>query len=75
MNEKALSVPDLDVFFINRTKEIAVLADNRVVPVIHWFDTRGEDCAPELAVVCVCGAENIGWFTVDLVAQDYVKVH
>lgn len=64
-----------DILFINRVAEIAVLTDNRVIPVTNWFDTQGEDCGPEAAVVCVAGAENVGWYTVDLVAGDYVTVH
>jgi hypothetical protein len=64
-----------DILFINRVAEIAVLTDNRVIPVVNWFDTKGEDCGPGSAVVRVAGMEGIGWFTVDLLAQDYVTVH
>jgi hypothetical protein len=64
-----------DVHFINRVAEIAVLTDNRVVPVVHWFGRMGEDCTPDKAVACVAGSDNIGWYTVDLVEQDYAVVH
>jgi hypothetical protein len=64
-----------DVHLINRKQCVAVLTNGYVVPVTHWFGTGGEDCEPDQAVVCVAGDETFGWYTVDLVAFDYVTVH
>ena len=64
-----------DVLLVNRSQRTAVLTDNSVVPVTHWFDTRGQDCDPEDAVACVAGAEGAGWFSIDLVQFCYATVH
>lgn len=64
-----------DILFINRAAQIAVLTDNRAVPVTHWFTRGGEECGPEDAIACVAGHDDIGWYAVDLAAQEYVTVH
>ena len=64
-----------DVVGIDRANRRALLDCGCVVPVTHWFGTRGEDCEPARAVVCVCGNADHGWFTVDLQKLEYVSVH
>lgn len=66
---------ELDVKFVNRTQRIAVLTDNRIVPVTHWFDNRGELCAPVRAVSCVAGSDETKWFCIDLTQFVYATVH
>lgn len=67
--------PDLDVLFINRGQRIAVLTDNSVIPVTHWFDHMARECDPLLAVSCVAGCDEVGWFSIDLEAFSYATVH
>jgi hypothetical protein len=65
----------IDIQFINRAQQFAMLDNMCIVPVTHWFDSRGEDCEPHKAVVCVAGSDEFGWYTVDLREFDYVMVH
>lgn len=64
-----------EIVLINGAEQRAVLADGRVVPVTHWFDLRGALCEPEDAASCVAGADNIGWFAIDLQNFNYAVVH
>lgn len=73
MSEKESQEPDIHL--INRAQNIAILTNGYVVPVTHWFSHLGEDCPADEAVVCVAGNDVFGWYTVDLVAFDYVTVH
>lgn len=66
---------DVDVLFINRSQNIAVLSNNAAVPVTHWFDGMAEVCDPIHAVACVAGSDEQGWFSIDLLAFEYAKVH
>jgi hypothetical protein len=66
---------DLDIVAINRTKRIAILNCDCQIPVTDWFDKNGKDCSPENAIICVCGDDDHGWFTVDLEALKTVTVH
>ena len=66
---------EADVLMVNREKRIALLTDNRIVPVTHWFGTRGEECIPANAVTCVAGNDDAGWFAIDLQMFGYAKVH
>ena len=72
MNEKAARP---EVWQVNMGQGMAYLDDGRVVPITNWFDTDGDDCGPEEAVVCVAGHEDIGWYTIDLRERRYVTVH
>ena len=65
----------LDVLGIHRSQGIALMNCDCHVPVTEWFDATGQDCEPEDAIVCVCGDEDHGWFTVDLEAFQVVTVH
>ena len=64
-----------EVLAINRARRIALLNCDCQVPVTDWFDAKGQDCKPADAIVCVCGDESHGWFTVDLEAFKTVTVH
>lgn len=66
---------ELDVLAVHRKRKVALLSNNDVVPVTHWFDTRGEDCDPMQASVCVCGTEEVGFFVLDLDNFQYKAVH
>lgn len=55
-----------EVIAINRSKQLAMLADFVLIPVAHWLDIDGEYCDPDDAVVCVAGNEALGWWVVDL---------
>lgn len=66
---------DVDVLAINRTRRIAILNCDCQIPVTEWFDAEGKDCDPEDAIVCVCGDDAHGWFTVDLEEFKTVTVH
>ena len=66
---------ELDVFAVHRKRKRALLSNNETVPVTHWFDSKGEDCDPLVASVCVCGTEELGWFVVDLDNFGYATVH
>jgi hypothetical protein len=70
MSDKAL-----DVKAINRAQKLAMLDCGCLVPVTGWFSKEGEDCAPDDAIVCVCGDDSHGWFLVDLAAFEIVTVH
>jgi len=72
MNE---TMGELDVAFINTTERIAVLTDDRAVPITHFFDDSGDECGPMVAVYCVAGQEGIGWFAIDLTCFSYAMVH
>lgn len=64
-----------DILAIHRANAVAVLTNNQVVPITHWFNRKGEDCAPGDAVVLVCGSDAAGWYTVDVEAYEYVTLH
>lgn len=64
-----------DVMAIHRIQQIAILDNLTVVPVTHWFNRRGDECESKDAVVCVCGADEVGWYTIDLVNFDYIQHH
>lgn len=64
-----------DVMAIHRVQKVAILDNLNVVPVTHWFDSTGEECDPKKAVTCVCGADGVGWYAVDLTTFDYVTRH
>lgn len=66
---------DIDVYAIHRLAGIAVLSCNCAVPVTHWFDHNGNDCAATEGDICVCGDEEHGWFIVDVSNFSYVTVH
>ena len=66
---------EVNVTFINRAQNFALLDTGFIVPVIHWFNTDGDDCNSKEAVVCVCGSEQFGWFIIDLTTFDYMTVH
>lgn len=56
-----------DVKAVNRYKELALLDDGEVIRVSDWFDTEGQPCDSEDAVVCVAGPTTTGkWFSIDL---------
>lgn len=64
-----------DVALIHRVKRIAVLTDGRSVPITHFFNRKGEECKGADAVVAVAGSEEVGWYTIDLVEFEYVRMH
>jgi hypothetical protein len=74
-SEGAAPGGELGIEFINRAQGFALLTNLCIVPVIHWFDRRGEDCVPADAVVCVTGSDQFGWYTVDLERFGRVVVH
>jgi hypothetical protein len=64
-----------DVIMIHRLTGTAVLTNNTTVPVTHWFGRDGESCDPMVAVSCVAGSEDAGWFSIDLEQFCYATVH
>lgn len=64
-----------DVLAINRVQRVALTDCGCQIPVTSWFDATGQDCDPADAIVCVCGDDDHGWFTVDLEAFKTVTVH
>lgn len=64
-----------DVVAVLRIPGIALLDDERTVPVTHWFGASGDICPPQLAVSCVAGHDDVGWFAIDLEKFSYVTVH
>lgn len=65
----------LDVIAINRTRGFAILNCDCQIPVTDWFGKDGKDCDPEDAIVCVCGDDAHGWFTVNLETFQTVTLH
>lgn len=66
---------ELEVVAVHFGIQKAFLSDDRTVPVTHWFDRDGWDCDPRNAATCVCGADGIGWFAIDLVNFGPAQVH
>jgi hypothetical protein len=66
---------EVSVYAVNRLLNNALLTNNRIVPVTNWYGSNGEECDPYLAVTCVCGADETGWFAVDLQNFALAKVH
>ena len=73
--DEILSFGELEVAFVNPEQNFALLTNGYTVPVIHWFNRMGEDCTSHDAVVCVAGSDDLGWFTIDLIGLDNVRVH
>lgn len=44
----------------------AVLEDGSTIPIIMWFDEHGESTEPANATQCIAGAEDLGWWVIDL---------
>lgn len=63
-----------DVHLVNRFFARAQLTDGSWVPVTHWFNLHG-DCEPKDATACVCGSDEAGWYSVDLVQFKTATVH
>ena len=62
--------PEPYVLAINFVMEVVLLDDCEThVPITTWIDEDGDECDKEDAVVCVCGADGIGWW--DLVLDDF----
>jgi len=64
-----------DVMAVHRGQRVALMDCGCQIPVTDWFDATGQDCNPADAIVCVCGDDAHGWFTVDLQALKTVTVH
>ena len=64
--EKIQQRNPFNIISVNRNLEIALSNTNVMFPITNWIDRKGEDCAPGDAVVCICGEEKIGWFSVNL---------
>lgn len=58
-----------DAINIGRREYLA--DDGEIYPVAAWFDSDGDDCAPEDAVCAVAGAEG-RWWAIDLSEFDGV---
>lgn len=63
MTEKTAAVD-----MINRKRAIALLSDDTVIPITHWFGPDGKASAPDDALTCVAGADGCGWHSIDLAA-------
>ena len=55
---------------VNRGTAQALLSNEKIVPITHWFDIDGGECDPAEAVRCVCGSDDDGWFSVELKFYD-----
>ena len=53
----------------------AILTDNRIIPVTNWFGSDGQECDPRMAVTCVAGCEDAGWYAIDLRQFGLATVH
>lgn len=60
---------------VHRGNAQALLSNDVIVPVTNWFGADGEECEPITAVTCVCGADGVGWYAVDLRLFSLAKVH
>ena len=64
-----------DVMAVHRGQRVALMDCGCQIPVTDWYDNKGNDCEPKDAIVCACGDDDHGWFTVDLQALKTVTVH
>lgn len=64
-----------EVMLIHRKRAMALLEGGDMVPVTNWFDASGRECDPVLAVTCVCGDPEVGWYVIDLRCFEYPTVH
>lgn len=65
----------LNVMALNYKSRQALLSDNRLVPITHWYDPDGDECEIDEAVSCVCGSDETGWFSVLLNEFEFQRMH
>lgn len=62
------------VVALHLTDRLALLADDRQVPITNLFDADGDETAdPAEAVAVVCG-EGMEWYSVNLAEFDKARV-
>lgn len=58
---------------INRTQRSALLDTGEIVEITAFFDSDGDDCAPDDAISCIARAGD-NWLAIDLADFDAVPV-
>lgn len=62
-----------DIEYVDVTNGQVVLADGTILPITDWFDSNGDDCEPDEAVMVVAGSDAFGW--VDVAVSGPETVH